>query len=124
MARDVDHCEKVEAMEDELQWCKDEYQKLEEKLHSMVRTPQGFRQRVHGRNMKSLGDLASGSGHAKRQQALMRPILQPVVVAAVQRTNKVGGGKKRLVGDSTMQVKTAACLASILRPTEAAAMVE
>ena len=74
--------------------------------------------------MKSLGDLASGSGHAKRQQALIRAILQPVVVAAMQRTNKVGGGKKRLVGDSTTQVKTVACLVSILRPTEAAAMVE
>ena len=74
--------------------------------------------------MKSLCDLAGGSGHAKRQQAIMRAILQPAVVAAVQRTNKDSGGKKRLAGNSTTQVQTADCLASILRPAEAAAMVE
>lgn len=123
-ANDVDHREKVESMDTELQRCKLEYQKLEEKLRSMVRTPRGFRQRVHGKSMKSLADLAGGSGHAKRQRALMRAMLQPAVVAAIRSTNKVAGGKKRLAGDSTTQAKTAACLASILRPAEAAAMVE
>lgn len=124
IAQDVDHSEKVRAMEDELQRWKGEHQKLKEKLHSMVRTPRGFRERVHGRKMKSFCELASGSGHTKRQRALMRAILQPAVVEAVQRTNKLGGCKKRLAGDSTTQVKTATCLANILRPTEAAAMIE
>jgi len=54
----------------------------------------------------------------------MRAILQPTVVAVVQCTNKDSGGKKRLVGNSTNQVQTAACLAIILRPEEAVTMVE
>lgn len=72
---DVDHCEKVQEMEEELQRCKIVYQKLEEKLRSMVRTPRGFWQRVHENKMKSLGDLEGGGGQAKRQRALMRAIL-------------------------------------------------
>ena len=43
---------------------------------------------------------------------------------SVQRSNKQGRSKKRLSGDAEAQSKTAACLASFLRPREASALVE
>lgn len=117
----TDHRQKVEALEEELRRCNVEYKTLKRTMRSMVETPRGYRQRIHGARMKSFSDLSCGSGYAKRQRALLRGILQPAVVAGVQHANKEGGGKKRLSGDFAAQVKTAECVA---RPSEAAAMID
>ena len=82
VAENMQHEEKVEALEAELVKCRVDYQKLEERLRSMVETPQGFRERVHKR-MKSLDELASGLGYAKRRRTLLRAQLQPAVVKSV-----------------------------------------
>ena len=120
----TDHHQKVEALEEELRRCNVEYKTLEKRMRSMVETPRGYRERIHGARMKSFSDLSCGSRYAKRQRALVRGILQPAVVARVRHANKQGGGKKRLSGDFAIQVKTAECVASMLRPSEAAAMVD
>ena len=77
------HCERVEALEEELSRCKTQYQKLEEKMQSMIETPQGLRKRAHRIRMKSLHELATGSGYLKRRRALLRAQLAPSVVTRV-----------------------------------------
>ena len=123
-AENTEHQQKVNSLAAELQRCEAKYQKMEATMRAMVQTPRGFRRRVHGGKMKSFHDLVGGSGHMKRQVSLLRRMLQPSLVAAVQRQNKALGGKKRLAGDSRSQVQTAVGLASILRPAEASALLE
>jgi hypothetical protein len=115
---------KVEALEEELSTCKIQYQQLEKKMQSMTETPQGLRKRVHGSRMKSLDELAAGSGYFKRRRTLLRAQLAPTVVSRVQRQNNQTGSRKRLAGDSGAQTRTAASVASFLSLGEAATLID
>jgi hypothetical protein len=106
--------ERVEALEEELSRCKTQYQKLEEKMQSMIETPQGLRNRAHGIRMKSPDELATSSGYLKRRRALLRVQLAPSIVTKVQHQNRQNGKKRRLTGDSSAQRRTAEYVASIL----------
>jgi hypothetical protein len=85
------HRERVEALEEELSRCRTQYQKLEEKMQSMIETPQGLCKRAHRIRMKSLDELASGSGYLKRRQALLRVQLAPSIITKVQCQNRKNG---------------------------------
>ena len=73
--------ERVWALEDELTTCREAYEKLQQKMKKMVETPLGYRERV--RKMKSLDELAPGSGHAKRRRTALRWQIQPSTVQHV-----------------------------------------
>lgn len=88
--------ERIGALEVELIRCREAYEKLQEKMKKMVETPLGFRERVHSRKMKSLDELAPGSGHAKRRRTALRWQIQPSTVQRVQKLNRRQGKKKRL----------------------------
>jgi len=53
--------------ENELAVFRTKYSKLEEKFRCMVKMPSGLRQLVHGRIMKNITDLRSGTGYFKRK---------------------------------------------------------
>ena len=111
-------------IEDELVVLRAKYSKLEEKFRRMVETPAGLRQRVHGRIMKNITDLRSGTGYFKRRTTQLRFQILPEVLHHVQRSNKLLGKKGRLGGEESSQQKTAAIIASMLSWGEAKALVE
>ena len=115
---------RVEALEAELESCRDTCRKLEDKMSSMVQIPFGFRRRVHAGKMKNLDELVKGSGHAKRRRTLLRAQIQPSTVSQLQGINKRHGFKRRLGGVGDSQSKTAAVLASFLSAGEALKLVE
>jgi hypothetical protein len=119
---DEQHKEKVQTLEVEISKCKVDFEKLEQKMRTMVKTPLGFRQRVHEK-IKSIDELSSGSGYAKRRRSMLRAQLQPNVVGSLQRSNREGSSKKRLMGDATTQNKTAIALGYILSKGEASALM-
>lgn len=115
--------EEVRVLEEKLKNCQADYDRVDKKCRSMVKTPLGYRERVRKR-MKSLHELASGSGHAKRRRTMVRAQLQPSIVESVQTSNRLGGSRKRLMGDSCAQGITAAAVASILSQGEANALID
>lgn len=116
--------QKLVVTEDELVVSRAMYSKLEEKFRRMVETPAGLRQRVHGRIMKNITDLRSGTGYFKRRTIQLRYQILPEVLHRVQQSNKRLGKKKRLGGEQTSQYKTAAVIASMLSRGEAKALAE
>ena len=123
IADGTQHCERVATLEEELSRYKTQYQKLEEKMQFMVETLQGLCKRAHGMRMKSLDELATSLGYLKRQWALLRTQLAPLVVTRVQYQNRQIGKKKRLAGDSDIQRRTIECVANILSQGEAVALI-
>lgn len=115
--------EEVRVLQEKLKKCQADYDRVEKKCRSMVKTPLGYRERVRKR-MKSLHELASGSGHAKRRRTMVRAQLQPSIVESVQTSNRLGGSRKRLMGDSCAQGVTAAAVASMLSQGEANALID
>lgn len=116
--------EQFSALEAELRNQREACEKLQEKMKRMVKTPLGFRERVHSRKMKCLDELAPGSGHAKRRRTALRYQIQPSTVSQVQEFNKRQGRKRRLGGDGTLHNKTASVLASVLSAGEARKLAE
>lgn len=75
-------------LEVELIRCREAYKKLQEKMKKMVEMPLGFREQVHSWKMKSLNELAPGSGYAKRRRIALRWQIQPsTTVQRVQKLN-------------------------------------
>ena len=120
----ADQQERLVVIEEELAVTTTKYTKLEEKLKRMVETPAGLRERVHGRIMKNITDLRSGTGYFKRRRTQLRHQILPEVLHRVQKSNKQLGKKKRLGGEGSSQAKTAAVIASILSQGEAKALAE
>ena len=113
---------KVRELEIELKKCKDDFLDLQRRISTLKHGPFGLRHRI--RDAKGLDELSWQGGQAKARRKLVRTILQPQSVATTQAKNKADGGRRRLYGDKSSQLKTALTLAKMLSKDEVGALVE
>ena len=93
-------------------------------MQCMIEIPQGLCKKAHKIRIKSLDELATGSGYLKRRRALLRAQLTPSVVIKVLYQNRKNGKKKRLARDSSAQRRTIECIASILSQGKVVVLVD
>ena len=102
----------VQGLETEVRRWQQESERLQEGPNPFKDTPMGMRRRA--RPLRGIHELIHGSGWAKRRVKLVRTVLQPHLVDAVNDNNRVNHEKQRLHGDKASQTGTAVALAKIL----------
>lgn len=116
------HKTELQSVQQNLVRTKASLKSLSSKLDGMRKTPYGYRSQV--RQRKDLGFLSQNGGHAKAQRRLIRAIVGPQTVGAVQEQNATLGLSGRLHGDNEAQIRTGKVFAGLLSQKEVESMLE
>ena len=111
---------RVQHLESEVHICKRESERLQRSAGAMKDTPVGMRRRA--RLLRGIHELNPGTGGAKCRVKLIRRVLQPHLVQAINDRNWVERESQRLYGDKESQTRTAVALAKILSRHEGMAL--